>query len=271
MTALGRAALRELAVRHGVRPNKALGQHFLTDPNLARAIAAEAGGRRVVEVGAGLGSLTLALAEAHAGVLAIEFDRALTPALREAVGAAPNVRVLEANALHLDWASTLGSGRWTMCSSLPYNIATPVVLGMLERAPGVERLVVVVQREAGERFVAGPGEEGYGPVSLRVAYRADAAVIRRVPPRVFWPEPKVESVVVRLERRKTPRVKTDPERLWAVVEAGFAARRKTIRSALRRLGAVEPDAVLASCGLEPAARAEDLPLEAFARIAEALG
>ena len=264
--------MRDLAARHAIRPSKSLGQNFLVDPNLARAIAAEAGigsGDLVVEIGAGLGSLTLALAATGAEVLAVEFDRAIVPALLEVVADDARIRVLVADAMRVDWLEVLGEGSWTMASNLPYNIAVPLVLEMLERAPGVGRFVVMVQREVGERLAAGPGDEAYGAVSVRVAYRAAARVVRRVPPDVFWPAPKVESVVVRLERLDAPAVDADPGRLWAVVDAGFAQRRKTMRNAVRRLGLSgdDADAALRAAGIDPQARAESLGLPAFARLA----
>ena len=269
---LGRGAVRDLAARHGIRPSRSLGQHFLIDPNLARAIAAEAGagpGVRVVEVGAGLGSLTVALAAAGAEVVAIELDRALEPALREVVGDLPTVRVAAEDAMKLDWDATLGAGVWTLCSNLPYNIATPLLLDLLERVPAIRTFVVMVQREVGARLTAGPGEEGYGAVSVKVAYRASAKTVRRVPPIVFWPRPRVDSVIVRLDRLGAPPVDVDPERLWRVVEAGFAQRRKTIENALVRLGLDRGRAadVLARSGVPPRARAEELDLEALARVA----
>jgi 16S rRNA (adenine1518-N6/adenine1519-N6)-dimethyltransferase len=264
-----------LAERHGIRPSKALGQHFLIDPNLATAIAGEAGavpGAHVVEVGAGLGSLTLALAATGARVRAIEFDRALLPALREVTAGVGNVDVVSGDATRVDWASDLADGPWILCANLPYNVAVPVVLAVLEDAPAVHRLVILVQREVGERLVAGPGEEHYGPVSVRVAYRAIGELTRRVPPTVFWPRPKVASVLVRLERLTSPHVHVEPGRLWRVVDAGFAERRKTIRSAVIRLG-VDPGRagdLLREHGIDPRARAEQLSLAEFARIAEAL-
>ena len=272
----GAGAVRDLAARHGIRPSRSLGQHFLIDPNLGRAIAAEAGaalGVRVVEVGAGLGSLTMALAAAGAEVLAIEFDRALVPALLEVVGDLPAVRVLAADAMKLDWAGELGPGAWTMCANLPYNIATPMLLEALERAPGIGTFVVMVQREVGERLAAGPREEGYGAVSVKVAYRARARIVRRVPPTVFWPRPGVESVIVRLERLDGPPVHVAPERLWPVVEAGFAQRRKTLSNALVRLGLDRGRAaeVLARSGVPPRARAEELDLRSLARVAAEMG
>jgi 16S rRNA (adenine1518-N6/adenine1519-N6)-dimethyltransferase len=271
---LGAGAVRELAARHGIRPSKALGQHFLIDPNLAAAIAAEADvgpGDRVVEVGAGLGSLTLALAATGAKVRAIEFDRALLPALRE-VTAGVNVELIAGDATRIDWADELNGGPWILCANLPYNVAVPVVMAVLEDAPTVGRLVVLVQREVGERLVARPGSAHYGPVSVRVAYRATGELTRRVPPSVFWPRPNVESVVARLERSSPPPVEVEPERLWRVVDAGFAERRKTMRSAVVRLGVERgrADDLLREQGIDPRARAEQLSLQEFARIAEAL-
>jgi 16S rRNA (adenine1518-N6/adenine1519-N6)-dimethyltransferase len=272
---MGAGAVRELAERHGIHPSKALGQHFLIDPNLATAIAAEAGakpGDRVVEIGAGLGSLTLALAATGALVRAIEFDRALLPALHEVTAGVENVGVVAGDATRIDWASELEDGPWILCANLPYNVAVPVVKAVLDEAPAVERLVILVQREVGERLVAGPGDEHYGPVSVRVAYRATGELTRRVPPSVFWPRPKVASVVVRLERLSPPPVEVEPERLWRVVDAGFAERRKTMRSAVVRLG-VDPgraDDLLRGQGIDPRARAEQLSLAEFARIAEAV-
>ena len=267
--------MRDLAARHDIRPTKSLGQNFLIDPNLARAIAADAGvgpGDRVVEIGAGLGSLTLALAAAGARVRAIEFDRRLIPALEEATAGLAGVEIVHADAMKVDWGVELASEPWTVCANLPYNVAVPLVLTILERAPTVRRAVVMVQREVGERFAASPGQEAYGAVSVRVAYRAAATIVRRVPASVFWPRPKVASVVVRLDRLDAPPVETDPERLWRVVDAGFAERRKTMRNALRRLGLdlAGADAVLASCGVASTARAEELDLATFAAIGEAL-
>jgi 16S rRNA (adenine1518-N6/adenine1519-N6)-dimethyltransferase len=269
------SALRGLAERHGVRPAKALGQHFLLDPNLARAIAADAEigpDSRVVEVGAGLGSLTAALAATGAEVLAIEFDRALLPPLREAVEGLDRVRVLAADATALDWDAVLGDDPWTMVANLPYNVATRIVLEVVERVTAVTRLVVMVQREVGERFVASPGDVGYGPTTLRLAYRARGAVVRQVPPTVFWPRPSVGSVVLRLDRLATPPVDAEETTLRRVIDEAFGHRRKTIRSAMRRLcgDASVADACVGAAGVAASARAESLSLEDFARLARAL-
>ncbi|MEX0984736.1 MAG: 16S rRNA (adenine(1518)-N(6)/adenine(1519)-N(6))-dimethyltransferase RsmA [Actinomycetota bacterium] len=271
--------VRELAARHGVRPSKALGQNFLLDPNLARAIARDAGvgpGDHVVEIGAGFGSLTAALVDAGAAeILAIEFDRRLVAGLRETVAGHPVVRVLHADATALDWAGALGEGPWIACGNLPYNVGTSIVIDLLERAP-VTRVVVMLQREVGERLVASPtgADRGaFGALSLRVAYRASARIVRSVPPEVFWPRPGVGSVVVRLDRLTAPPVDVDEAALWRVVDTAFAQRRKTMRNAVRRLGvtAEEAEAILATAGIDPAARPEELDLAAYARIVESLG
>jgi 16S rRNA (adenine1518-N6/adenine1519-N6)-dimethyltransferase len=268
----GAGALRALAERHGIRPRRSLGQHFLIDPNLARAIAADAGvgpDDRVVEIGAGLGSLTRALAETGADVLAIEVDPALIPALEGSVVDSDRVRVHRADAMTFGWLDLLDRGPWVLAGNLPYNVATPLVLETLERAPQIRRLVVMVQREVGERLVAAPGTDAYGVPSLRVAFRARGTVVRRVPPEVFWPRPKVASVVIRLDRLERPPLEVDEDRLWRLVDAAFAERRKTMRNALRRLG-VDRDragALLEAAGIDAAARAETLSLEDFGRLA----
>ena len=272
---LGAGALRALADRHGIRPKRSLGQHFLIDPNLARAIASDAGvgpGDHVVEIGAGLGSLTRALAEAGADVLAVEVDPSLIPALEESVAGLDRVRVLHTDATDREWRDELGEDEWVLAANLPYNVATPLVLDTLRHVPQVGRLVVMVQREVGERLIGTPGEKAYGIPSVRIAYRAQGTLVRRVPPSVFWPRPKVESVIVRLQRLESPPVGVDEERLWAVVDAGFAERRKTMRNALRRLGVdgEAADALLEGAGADPSTRAETLSLQDFARIAEAL-
>jgi len=263
-----------VADAYGIAPSRALGQHFLTDPNLAAAIAHDAGvgeGTRVVEIGAGLGSLTIALADAGAErVLAIEFDRALLPALRAAVADRSSVEVLAADATKVGWRSVLADGSWIGCGNLPYNVGTEIVLDLLERAPMVERLVVMVQSEVAERFAATTGDSGYGPTGIRIAYSGTVELVRRVPREVFWPRPSVASAVVRITRHDRPPVDVDPVRLFRVVDEAFGQRRKTIRAAVRRLGVPDPDALLAEADVSSGSRPEQLALGDFARIAEAL-
>jgi 16S rRNA (adenine1518-N6/adenine1519-N6)-dimethyltransferase len=270
-------AIRELARIHGIHPSRALGQNFVMDPNTIRRVVRLAGltpADDVLEVGAGLGTLTLGLADACHEVLAVEIDRAVLPALEEVVDGLPNVRILQGDAMALDWASVLGDGPWRMVSNLPYNISTPLIATLLEEVPQVADFLVMVQREAGERLVAGPGSKTYGAVSVLVALYAEAELVGPVPRTVFWPHPGVDTVLVRLTRRERPAVDVAPERLMRVVRASFAHRRKTMRNSLatalgRDSGEIEEG--LRAVGVDPGARAESLALEDFARIAEVLG
>lgn len=280
---LGPAEVRRLLAEHGLRPSRALGQHFVVDPNTVRRIVRLAGvgpGSRVVEIGAGLGSLTLALAAAGGTVVAVEVDRHLVPVLRSVVAGAPNVTVVQADVRDVDWAALLGAsawprGRgapvgeppWQLVANLPYNVATPLVVELLAAAPQIGSLFVMVQREVGERLAALPGQKAYGAVSVKVAYWATASVVGRVAPTVFVPRPAVDSALVRIERRDHPAVSesvTSYERLASVVAAGFAQRRKMLRRSLA--GVVVPEA-FEGAGVDPSTRAEDLDIQAWGRLA----
>jgi 16S rRNA (adenine1518-N6/adenine1519-N6)-dimethyltransferase len=259
-----------------LRPSRSLGQNFVADANTVRRIARLAAvgpGDRVVEVGAGLGSLTAALAETGAAVTAVEVDRHLLPVLRQVVAGA-GVSIVEGDAMTLDWPALLGAGGpgpgWVLVANLPYNVATPLIADLLDGVPAIARMLVMVQREVGERLAAGPGDEGYGAVSVKVAYWAVASVAGSVPASVFVPRPNVESVLVAIERRPQPAV--DPsvvgaDALFAVVRAGFAHRRKMLR---RNLGDMVDDAGFAAAGVAPTARAEELDVAAWGRLAAAV-
>jgi 16S rRNA (adenine1518-N6/adenine1519-N6)-dimethyltransferase len=250
-----------------------LGQNFVADPNTVRRIARLAGvgpGSRVVEIGAGLGSLTLALAEAGASsVVAVEIDRYVVPVLRSVVASSPVVRVVEADALTLDWASVLDEGPWTLVANLPYNVATPLVLDLLDGVPAISSMLVMVQREVGERLAASVGSPANGAVSVKVAYWAVARVVGRVPPSVFVPEPRVESALVSISRRvdgpAVPSSEVAFDRLFEVVRAGFAHRRKMLRGTLGAVG-IGPEQ-FAAAGVAPTARAEELSVEDWGRLA----
>jgi 16S rRNA (adenine1518-N6/adenine1519-N6)-dimethyltransferase len=253
---------------HDIRPSRALGQNFVVDPNTVRRIARLAAvgpGDHVVEIGAGLGSLTLALVETGAEVTAVEVDRHLLPALRSVVEPA-GVAVVEGDAMRLDWKELLGDRRWVLVANLPYNVATPLVADLLDHVPAVARMLVMVQREVGERLAAGAGEDAYGAVSVKVAYWATAAVVGRVPPTVFLPQPKVESALVAITRRAAPATDAPYDRLFELVRAGFATRRKMLRRALA--GLVTPEQ-FAAAGVAPEARAEDLDVATWGRLAAA--
>lgn len=267
------SAIGALLSEYGIRPSRALGQNFLADPNTARRIVRLAAIHEhdaVVEVGPGIGSLTLALAEAGACITALELDRFVVRVL-EQVTAGLGVTIVSGDAMTVDWAALLKGGEaWAMVSNLPYNVATPVVLRALESAPMIDRYLVMVQREVGERMAAPVGSAAYGAVSVKVAYFAHAEVVGTVSPNVFVPRPKVDSALVRLQRRVRPAVEVpDEHRLFALVKAGFATRRKTLRNALgARLGP-RADAVLTRAGIDPGARAETLTLDDWAALAHA--
>jgi 16S rRNA (adenine1518-N6/adenine1519-N6)-dimethyltransferase len=264
------ATVHALLAEHGLRPKKSLGQNFLADANTARRIVTLAelpAGGPVLEIGPGLGSLTLALLERGHDVLAVEFDARLADALGSVLAAAgvdAHVEVVVADARKV----ALPEGDdWSSVSNLPYNVAVPVVMRLLEEAPAINRLLVMVQREVGERMAAGPGDDQYGAVSVKVAYFAEAKVVGVVPPTVFVPRPNVESVLVRMRRRATPPVSVpSPDELFTLVRAGFAQRRKMLRRSLQPLLGERTLAVLADAGVEPTARAEELGLEEWAAV-----
>jgi 16S rRNA (adenine1518-N6/adenine1519-N6)-dimethyltransferase len=266
------ATIPALLARHGLAPSRALGQNFLADPNTAHRIARLAGvedGDRVLEIGPGIGSLTVALLEIGARVTAIELDRHVVPALLETVG--PDaITLVEGDAMTVDLATVLGAGddAWRAVSNLPYNVATPIVMRLLEDAPRVRSMLVMVQREVGERLAAGPGTKAYGAVSVKVAYFASARVVGIVPPTVFVPAPRVESALVALVRHAEPPVAVpDADRLFTLVRAGFGQRRKMLRSALRTELGDDVVESLTAAGIDPRARAETLVLDDWARLA----
>jgi 16S rRNA (adenine1518-N6/adenine1519-N6)-dimethyltransferase len=224
----------------------------------------------VLEIGAGLGSLTSSLASAGAEVVAVERDRALIPALEEVVSGLPNVRIVHADALTADWTSLLGDGEWIVVANLPYNVSVPVVMRLLEEEPRVQRMLVMIQREVGERLAAPPGGREYGRVSVRVAYRAEARLVRKVSRSVFWPVPNVDSVMVSLVRRAAPPVSVPEEALWVVVDGSFAQRRKNMRGAMMRIGLTseEAEVALEACGVPANRRPEELGLAEFGCLTE---
>lgn len=278
------ATVHALLAEHGIHPKKSLGQNFLVDANIARRIVGLAGveeGSRVLEIGPGLGSLTLALCAQGARVVAVELDARLAGVLvsvLDQAGVAEQVQVQVADANRADLEGLLeglpdgpdpgAPGPVTCVSNLPYNVAVPVVMRLLEDVPSVTRVVVMVQREVGERLAAKVGDEQYGAVSVKVAYFADAALVGKVPPSVFVPRPKVDSALVRLERREAPPVDVPSEAaLFDLVRAGFAHRRKMLRGSLSGLLGDRASAVLDAAGVAPTARAEELDLDAWAAVA----
>ncbi len=269
---LSRRQAAELLERHGLAPSRSLGQNFVVDPNTVRRIARLAGvgpGDRVVEIGAGLGSLTMALADTGAEVTAIEVDRGLAAVLRDEV-APLGVRVVEADARRLDWDALLdGHDGWILVANLPYNVATPLVADLLDGVPTIQRMLVMVQREVGERLAASVGDPAYGAVSVKVASWATAAVVGKVPATVFLPRPKVESALVAITRLPAPAVPPDVDRgaVFALVRAGFQQRRKMLR---RSLAGLTDGATIERAGIRPEARAEELAITDWVALARAV-
>jgi 16S rRNA (adenine1518-N6/adenine1519-N6)-dimethyltransferase len=246
---------------------KALGQHFLVDPNITRKIVllSKVGpGDAVVEVGPGTGTLTLALSEAGADVVAYEVDTRLGPLLDEVlVGASVDMRF--ADITDVDLGSELDANRrWTMVANLPYNVGTAVVLDALRHTPQIHRFVVMVQNEVAERLVAVPGSKAYGLPSVVVRIHGRARLEFKVPPQVFLPIPNVGSAVVSIERGGA--APPDAERAIALAAAGFGQRRKMLRSSLAGI-LDSPQAVLSAAGVEPTARGEELDVAAWLRLA----
>lgn len=262
--------MTELLKSYGIRPSRALGQNFVIDPNTVRRIArlADVGpGDQVVEIGAGVGSLTLALLETGAEVMAIEMDRHLMAVLEEVV-VPEGARVIHADALELDWNSLLGESSWVLVANLPYNVASPLVADLLDHVPAISRMLVMVQREVGERMAARVGSASYGALSVKIAYWAHATLVGRVPPTVFTPKPNVESALVAITRHPQPAVdpdEVDPDLLFQLVRAGFGQRRKMLR---RSLSALVDSDVFELAGISPQARAEELDVLQWGRLAK---
>lgn len=285
---LGASDVRSLLDAHAIRPSKRRGQNFVTDPNTVRrvvAVAAVGESDRVLEIGTGVGSLTVGLVAAGCRVLGVEVDPRCASATRDAIArtdadaARPDAfDLVEADATTIDWAALLGAhgavgpeNDWVLVANLPYSVGTTILLDVLDTAPMVVRGTVMLQQEVGERLVAGPGDAAFGAVSVKAACRATLQVAARVPPTVFTPRPAVDSVLVTFLRHRTVVVDVDCARIDAVVDAGFAQRRKTLR---RALGAVwSADDVAAACAVadvDTSRRAESLTLDEFASLAAAL-
>jgi 16S rRNA (adenine1518-N6/adenine1519-N6)-dimethyltransferase len=265
--------VREIAERLGVRPSKRLGQNFVLEQGTVRQIATLAAltdTDTVLEVGPGLGSLTLALLEAGARrLIAVEIDPVLAGELPQTLAAYPDqVTVLTADALTVT-QDDVGTPS-VLVANLPYNVAVPVVLHLLAVLPSLDRGVVMVQAEVADRLCAGPGSRVYGAPSVKLAWYADARLAGTVPRTVFWPVPNVDSKLVKFTRHDPPRGASRPD-TFAVIEAAFGQRRKTLRAALAGWAGSAPEAerILRAAGVDPGARGESLTVAQFASIAAA--
>ena len=253
----------------GLRAKRALGQNFVVDANTVRKIARLANidnHGHVLEIGAGLGSLTLALAETGAQVTAVEVDDQLIPLLRENVDPIDNISVVHADAMKLNWNELLvGGDQWALVANLPYNVATPLVADVLDFVPQVQRMLVMVQKEVGERFCASPSTEAYGALSVKVAFHATARIAGIVPPTVFLPKPNVDSALVEIVRHAQPiDADINQKELFSLVRMGFAKRRKMLRGSLA--GRVSPEQ-FEEADIAPTARAEELSVYDWMRLA----
>ena len=274
---MGATQVREIAARLGLRPTKQWGQNFVVDANTVRRIVRLAGVTAedcVVEVGPGLGSLTLALLPEAAHVTAVEVDPVLAGALPDTVrrlapAHADKLTLVHADALRV--RSLPDAQPTALVANLPYNVSVPVVLSFLEAFPTLERVLVMVQLEVAERLAAAPGSKSYGVPSVKAAWYAAVRLAGQVPRSVFWPVPNVDSGLVSLERRPAPDTTAAREDVFGCVDAAFAQRRKTLRAALAGWAgsAVRAEQCLRAAGVDPRTRGEQLGIEAFAAIASA--
>ncbi len=272
---LGPAEVRALATRLGVRPTKTLGQNFVIDANTVRRIVrtAELGADdHVVEVGPGLGSLTLGLLPEVASVTAVEVDQVLAAELpatvaRHAPAYADRLTVVTADAMRLE--ELPGPPPTALVANLPYNISVPVLLHLLEQFGSIRRVLVMVQSEVADRLAAPPGSRTYGIPSVKAAWYADVRRAGAVGRTVFWPAPNVDSGLVAMTRRHPPETTAGRAEVFAVVDAAFAQRRKTLRAALAGWAgsAAAAETALRAAGLDPRLRGEALGVDDFARLA----
>lgn len=263
-----RQDISRLLSEHGLSPRRAFGQNFVADANTVRRIArlAKVGpDDLVIEIGAGLGSLTLALADTGATVVAIEVDHGIAPVLRSVVADRSNVTVVEGDARTIDWQELVPPGRRAVVvANLPYNVATPLIADLLDTVPQIHRFVVMVQKEVALRLAASAGSPDYGGISVKVAYWATARLLGDVPPTVFLPQPKVTSSIIEITRRDSPAVDIDPGKLFTLVRTAFGQRRKMLR---RSLANVVGMADFERAGIPPTARPEVLDVVTWGRLA----
>ena len=270
---VGKSDLKDMMEKHDLRPSKSLGQNFVVDPNTILKIIRAANiekGEQILEIGPGLGSLTSQLS-ATSKVVAIELDRYLVPALEEVLdhfGKRENVEIVQEDAMKIDWQEFFAQrqGVWKMVANLPYNIATPLLVTLLENAPEIQAIYVMVQLEVGERFAASPRSKAYGIPSVKAQYWAETKVLGKVSPNVFLPVPKVDSAILQIIRKPSP-----PEVNYAnfsrLIQTAFQHRRKMIRKSLNTL---VPLANFSIAELSPQARPEELSVTDWVKLAKTL-
>jgi len=265
MSAQTRSEIKQMLESHGLAPMHRLGQHFLADPNITRKIVEVSGvgpGDQVLEIGAGTGTLTSALAESGARVVAYEIDPGLRPVLEE-VTEGTSVDLRFEDITKVDLSGIVGTGSWALVANLPYNVGTPLLMDALRYQPSIVRFVVMVQREVADRLVAGPGTDAYGLPSVVASIHSDARLEFTVAPQVFYPRPNVESAVVTLSRRPT---QPNSGAAIELARSAFGQRRKMLRGALASV-LDDPAVVIEEARIDPRSRAEDLSPDDYLRLA----
>tara|TARA_Y100000768_G_scaffold339412_1_gene282632 strand:- start:210 stop:1040 length:831 start_codon:yes stop_codon:yes gene_type:complete len=270
---IGKSDLKKIMEQHDLRPSKSLGQNFVVDPNTILKIIRSANiekNEKILEIGPGLGSLTSQLS-ASSKVVAIELDRYLVPALEEVLnhfGQRDNVEIVQQDAMKIDWKEffTQRHGVWKMIANLPYNIATPLLLTLLENAPEIQAIYVMVQLEVGERFAASPKSKAYGIPSVKAQYWADTKVLGKVSPNVFFPVPKVDSAILEIIRKPSP-PEVNYVNFSRLIQTAFQHRRKMIR---KSLNALVPVTNFTIADISPQARPEELSVRDWVKLTKTL-
>ena len=275
------STIKEIRDKYGFRFTKSLGQNFLTDKNIIDSIIEGSGTGEedlAIEIGPGIGVITRELAAIAHKVIAIEIDTGLIPILNETLGDLDNVEVVNEDVLKTDLRALIAgeefSGSVRVIGNLPYYITTPIVMKLLQDSPGIDTITVMMQKEVADRLKAAPGTQDCGAISLMVQYYSEITEVVKVPKTVFVPQPKVDSMVLRLDVRKKPQVEvSDPEFMFRVIKAGFGQRRKTLSNALSVLEGYTKEEIreaIISAGIDPVRRGETLDLNEYARLSDAL-
>jgi len=269
---LTRTIISDLLADHNLAPSRALGQNFLCDPSMVDKIVRLANispGDRVIEIGPGLGSLTLGLCDAGAEVTLIEIDKYIIPVLNTVIadaGFESSVNIINSDVMEFDW-NLLDGSSYKVVANLPYNIATPMILDLLAAEPKLDSWIVMVQKEAGDRLVASPGSKIYGIPSVLAQYWADLKVVGNVPPEVFLPRPRVDSVLIKIIRKTDAGCQEEFKTVSKLVRSGFGQRRKMLR---KSLGNYLSETEIADSGIDPTLRAENLDLDSWKKLAACL-
>ena len=275
------STIKELRDRFGFRFSKSLGQNFLTDKNIIDSIiegSGVTGDDLAIEIGPGIGVITRELAQIAHKVIAIEIDTDLLPILQVTLGDLDNVEVVNEDVLKTDLKGLIYreefTGKVRVIGNLPYYITTPIIMKLLQDAPGLDTITVMMQKEVADRLKAAPGSKDCGAISLMVQYYSEITEVVKVPKTVFVPQPKVDSMVLRLDVRKEPAVPVkDPEFMFKVIKAGFGQRRKTLLNALSVLEGYTKDDIrnaLEDCGIDPTRRGETLDIAEYASLSDRL-